>query len=161
MAGRLSAWPLLEAACPDKQDGQARTQGTYASEPCSLPLKLWDRNRIFLRVVCNSFFLLPLCCSVSNILQNYKNLFVILSEVNLTTLSKTLIMHIAIAGNIGSGKTTLTRLLSKHYGWEPKYEEVDQQPLSSRFLQTICRGGRSICRYFFLISVSKVLSTFR
>ena len=34
-------------------------------------------------------------------------------------------MHIAVAGNIGSGKTTLTRLLSQHYGWEPKYEDVD------------------------------------
>ena len=37
-------------------------------------------------------------------------------------------MHIAVAGNIGSGKTTLTRLLSEHYGWEPKYEDVDVNP---------------------------------
>ena len=35
-------------------------------------------------------------------------------------------MHIAIAGNIGAGKTTLTNLLSKHYGWETHYEDVDQ-----------------------------------
>jgi deoxyadenosine/deoxycytidine kinase len=33
-------------------------------------------------------------------------------------------MHIAIAGNIGSGKTTLTRLLAKHFKWEPHYEDV-------------------------------------
>ncbi|MBR5183511.1 MAG: deoxynucleoside kinase [Bacteroidales bacterium] len=33
-------------------------------------------------------------------------------------------MHIAVAGNIGSGKTTLTRILSEHYGWEPKYEDA-------------------------------------
>ena len=37
-------------------------------------------------------------------------------------------MHIAVAGNIGSGKTTLTRLLSAHYGWIPKYEEVVDNP---------------------------------
>ncbi|MGA1397772.1 MAG: deoxynucleoside kinase, partial [Schleiferiaceae bacterium] len=35
-------------------------------------------------------------------------------------------MHIAIAGNIGSGKTTLTTLLAKHYGWQPHFEEVDE-----------------------------------
>jgi len=34
-------------------------------------------------------------------------------------------MHIAIAGNIGSGKTTLTKLLSNHYDWEPHYEAMD------------------------------------
>ena len=34
-------------------------------------------------------------------------------------------MHIAIAGNIGSGKTTLAGLLAKHYGWAPYYEDVD------------------------------------
>ncbi|MGM0572517.1 MAG: deoxynucleoside kinase, partial [Bacteroidota bacterium] len=34
-------------------------------------------------------------------------------------------MHIAIAGNIGSGKTTLAGLLAKHYGWEAEYEDVD------------------------------------
>ena len=34
-------------------------------------------------------------------------------------------MHIAIAGNIGAGKTTLTGILAKHFGWEAHYEEVD------------------------------------
>ena len=34
-------------------------------------------------------------------------------------------MHIAVAGNIGSGKTTLTKLLAKHYGWSPRFEPVD------------------------------------
>ena len=42
-------------------------------------------------------------------------------------------MHIAIAGNIGSGKTTLTRLLAKHYGWTPKYESVDYNPYLADF----------------------------
>ena len=37
-------------------------------------------------------------------------------------------MHRAIAGNIGSGKTTLTQMLAKHYGWEPRYEEVKNNP---------------------------------
>ena len=37
-------------------------------------------------------------------------------------------MHIAIAGNIGSGKTTLTTLLAKHYKWQPHFEEVDDNP---------------------------------
>lgn len=37
-------------------------------------------------------------------------------------------MHIAIAGNIGSGKTTLTKLLSKRYGWKPNFEPVDNNP---------------------------------
>ena len=39
-------------------------------------------------------------------------------------------MHIAIAGNIGAGKTTLTELLAKHYRWEPQFEDVVQNPLS-------------------------------
>ncbi|MCK0206359.1 deoxynucleoside kinase, partial [Ornithobacterium rhinotracheale] len=34
-------------------------------------------------------------------------------------------MHIAIAGNIGAGKTTLTRLLAKNFGWTPQFEDVD------------------------------------
>jgi len=41
--------------------------------------------------------------------------------------------HIAVAGNIGSGKTTLTKLLSKHYGWEAHYENVADNPYISDF----------------------------
>ena len=37
-------------------------------------------------------------------------------------------MHIAVAGNIGAGKTTLTRLLSQHYGWDTHFEDVDENP---------------------------------
>ena len=37
-------------------------------------------------------------------------------------------MHIGIAGNIGCGKTTLTRMLAQHYGWTPKYEAVTYNP---------------------------------
>ena len=42
-------------------------------------------------------------------------------------------MHIAIAGNIGSGKTTLTGLLAKHYGWEAHYENADNNPYLDDF----------------------------
>ena len=41
--------------------------------------------------------------------------------------------HIAVAGNIGSGKTTLTQLLSKHYGWKPHYENNAENPYVSDF----------------------------
>ncbi|MDD3273775.1 MAG: deoxynucleoside kinase [Bacteroidales bacterium] len=57
-------------------------------------------------------------------------------------------MHIAIAGNIGSGKTTLTRLLSKNYGWEPKYEEVDNNPYLSDFYHDMQRWSFNLQVYF-------------
>ncbi|MFA5848896.1 MAG: deoxynucleoside kinase [Bacteroidales bacterium] len=57
-------------------------------------------------------------------------------------------MHIAIAGNIGSGKTTLTRLLSKHYGWEPKYEEVDNNPYLADFYNDMQRWSFNLQIYF-------------
>ena len=45
-------------------------------------------------------------------------------------------MHIAIVGNIGAGKTTLTELLSKSYGWDPLYEAVDNNPYLEIFTTT-------------------------
>ena len=42
-------------------------------------------------------------------------------------------MHIAIAGNIGSGKTTLTKMLAKRYGWIPRFEPVDNNPYLEDF----------------------------
>ena len=48
-------------------------------------------------------------------------------------------MHIAIAGNIGSGKTTLTRLLARHYGWEPRYETVTDNPYLADYYSDINR----------------------
>ena len=42
-------------------------------------------------------------------------------------------MHIVIAGNIGSGKTTLTRMLAHHYGWEPRMESVVNNPYLSDY----------------------------
>ncbi len=57
-------------------------------------------------------------------------------------------MHIAIAGNIGSGKTTLTRLLSKHYNWEAKYEEVDNNPYLADFYNDMQRWSFNLQIFF-------------
>lgn len=48
-------------------------------------------------------------------------------------------MHIAIAGNIGSGKSTLTQLLAHHYGWTPHYEQVTQNPYLEDYYHDIKR----------------------
>lgn len=57
-------------------------------------------------------------------------------------------MHIAVAGNIGSGKTTLTRLLAKSYGWTPKYEEVDYNPYLTDFYNDMQRWSFNIQIFF-------------
>lgn len=57
-------------------------------------------------------------------------------------------MHIAVAGNIGSGKTTLTRLLSKHYGWVPKYEEVVDNPYLTDFYEDMHRWSFNLQIFF-------------
>ena len=57
-------------------------------------------------------------------------------------------MHIAIAGNIGSGKTTLTRLLSKHFGWKPHFEEVDNNPYLESFYDDMKRWSFNLQIYF-------------
>ena len=43
-------------------------------------------------------------------------------------------MHIAVAGNIGSGKSTLTKMLARHYGWEARFEAVDHNPYLEDYL---------------------------
>ena len=57
-------------------------------------------------------------------------------------------MHIAIAGNIGSGKTTLTRMLAARYGWTPKYESVDFNPYLSDFYEDMSRWSFNLQMYF-------------
>ena len=57
-------------------------------------------------------------------------------------------MHIAIAGNIGSGKTTLTTLLSKHYSWEAQYEDVDDNPYLNDFYKDMQRWSFNLQIYF-------------
>ena len=57
-------------------------------------------------------------------------------------------MHIAIAGNIGSGKTTLTKMLVSHYGWIPKYESVDFNPYLADFYEDMERWSFNLQIYF-------------
>lgn len=57
-------------------------------------------------------------------------------------------MHIAIAGNIGSGKTTLTKLLSKHYKWNPHFEDVDTNPYLESFYEDMQRWSFNLQVYF-------------
>lgn len=60
-------------------------------------------------------------------------------------------MHIAVSGNIGSGKTTLTTLLAKHYNWEPEFEEVDNNPYLDDFYREMQRWSFNL-QIFFLNS---------
>lgn len=57
-------------------------------------------------------------------------------------------MHIAVAGNIGSGKTTLTKMLAAHYGWTPKFESVDYNPYLSDFYEDMERWSFNLQIYF-------------
>ena len=58
------------------------------------------------------------------------------------------IMHIGIAGNIGSGKTTLTRMLAEHYGWTPKFESVTHNPYLEDYYKDIERWSYNLETYF-------------
>ena len=57
-------------------------------------------------------------------------------------------MHIAIAGNIGSGKTTLTGLLAKHYKYTPQFEDVDDNPYLQSFYEDMKRWSFNLQIYF-------------
>ena len=57
-------------------------------------------------------------------------------------------MHIAIAGNIGSGKTTLTRMLAEHYGWKPQFESVTYNPYLEDYYKDIPRWSYNLETYF-------------
>lgn len=57
-------------------------------------------------------------------------------------------MHIVIAGNIGSGKTTLTNLLARHYGWEPRFEAVTYNPYLEDYYGDIRRWAFNLEVYF-------------
>lgn len=57
-------------------------------------------------------------------------------------------MHIGIAGNIGCGKTTLTRMLARHYGWTPKYESVTYNPYLEDYYKDISRWSYNLETYF-------------
>lgn len=57
-------------------------------------------------------------------------------------------MHIAVAGNIGAGKTTLTSMLAKHYKWEPHYEDADNNPYLDNFYEDMLRWSFNLQIYF-------------
>lgn len=57
-------------------------------------------------------------------------------------------MHIAIAGNIGCGKTTLTNMLAKHYNWTPRFESVDFNPYLEDFYADMARWSFNLQIYF-------------
>ena len=57
-------------------------------------------------------------------------------------------MHIAVAGNIGSGKSTLTQLLAKHYGWEARFESVEHNPYLEDYYRDIYRWSFNLEVFF-------------
>ncbi len=68
------------------------------------------------------------------------------------------IRHVAIAGNIGAGKTTLTRLLGKHYGWDTQYEDATTNPYLSDFYNDMKRWSFNLQIYFLNSRYQQVLS---
>lgn len=57
-------------------------------------------------------------------------------------------MYIAVVGNIGAGKTTLTNMLAKHYGWEPRFESVEDNPYLDDFYKDMKRWSFDLQVYF-------------
>jgi len=57
-------------------------------------------------------------------------------------------MHVAIAGNIGCGKTTLTKMLAKRYGWQPNFEPVDNNPYLEDYYADMARWSFNLQIYF-------------
>lgn len=66
-------------------------------------------------------------------------------------------MHIAVAGNIGAGKTTLTKLLAKHYGWSPHYGDVDDNPYLNDFYEDMQRWSFNLQVYFLNSRFNQIL----
>lgn len=66
-------------------------------------------------------------------------------------------MHIAVAGNIGAGKTTLTTLLSKHYKWEAHFEDVADNPYLNDFYDDMHRWSFNLQIYFLNSRFSQIL----
>ena len=66
-------------------------------------------------------------------------------------------MHIAVAGNIGSGKTTLTTLLAKNYGWKPHYEDTEDNPYLDDFYKNMKGWSFNLQIYFLNSRLSRIL----
>ncbi|MCG9899792.1 MAG: deoxynucleoside kinase [Hydrotalea sp.] len=69
--------------------------------------------------------------------------------------------HIAIAGNIGAGKTTLTEMLSKHYKWIPQFEDVDHNPYLMDFYEDMPRWSFNLQIYFLNSRLNQLLEIHR
>lgn len=70
------------------------------------------------------------------------------TDLSITTIKTYTNVHIAIAGNIGSGKTTLTTMLAKYYGWIPRFEPVDINPYLEDYYKDIARWSFCLEVYF-------------
>lgn len=66
-------------------------------------------------------------------------------------------MHIAVAGNIGAGKTTMTKLLSKHYNWTSHFEDVDDNPYLNDFYEDMQRWSFNLQVYFLNSRFNQIL----
>jgi hypothetical protein len=65
--------------------------------------------------------------------------------------------HVAVAGNIGAGKTTLTEMLSKHYRWIPQFEDVDHNPYLMDFYDDMTRWSFNLQIYFLHGRLNQIL----
>lgn len=72
-------------------------------------------------------------------------------------MAKSKLKHIAIAGNIGAGKTSLTELLSKHYKWKSHYEDVEENPYLSDFYDDMTRWSFNLQIYFLNSRIQQLL----
>ena len=66
-------------------------------------------------------------------------------------------MRIAVVGNIGSGKTTLTKLLAKHYGWDPYFEDVAENPYINSFYEDMQRWSFNLQVFFLNSRLKKII----
>ena len=68
--------------------------------------------------------------------------------------------HIAVAGNIGAGKTTLTEMLSKHYRWIPQFEDVDHNPYLNDFYEDMPRWSFNLQVFFLNTRLNQLLEIY-
>jgi deoxyadenosine/deoxycytidine kinase len=68
--------------------------------------------------------------------------------------------HIAVAGNIGAGKTTLTEMLSKHYRWIPQFEDVDHNPYLNDFYEDMPRWSFNLQIFFLNTRLNQLLEIY-
>jgi len=66
-------------------------------------------------------------------------------------------MHIAIAGNIGSGKTTLAKMLAKHFNWEPAFDNIENNPYLTSFYEDMQRWSFNIQVFFLNLRCRQIM----